>query len=84
MTLLSSPLCSREHGGSRQRACGSDGDETFDYYDVDGATAQRSAPTLIGADRRDRHRRFDAVTHWYVRWRYTYKNVGGGCGITTV
>jgi predicted secreted Zn-dependent protease len=60
--------------------------QTFDYYDVDGATAQELRAEL---DRRGpidgtEHRRFDAVTHWYVRWRFTYENVGGGCEITTV
>jgi predicted secreted Zn-dependent protease len=60
--------------------------ETFDYYDVDGATAQEIRTDLNRRGPIDgtEHRRFDAVTHWQVRWRYTYKDVGGGCGITTV
>jgi predicted secreted Zn-dependent protease len=60
--------------------------ETFDYYDVDGAAAQEIRADLNRRGPIDgtEHRRFDAVTHWYVRWRYTYKNVGGGCEITTV
>jgi predicted secreted Zn-dependent protease len=60
--------------------------ETFDYYDVDGATAQELRADLnrLGPIDGTEHRRFDAVTHWYVRWRFTYANVGGGCEIRTV
>jgi predicted secreted Zn-dependent protease len=60
--------------------------EMFDYYDVDGATAQEIRADLnrLGPIDGTEHRRFDAVTHWYVRWRYTYKNVDNGCEIATV
>jgi predicted secreted Zn-dependent protease len=60
--------------------------QTFDYYDVDGATAQELRADLnrLGPMDGTEHRRFDAVTHWYVRWRFTYTNVGGGCEISSV
>jgi predicted secreted Zn-dependent protease len=60
--------------------------QTFDYYDVDGATAQDIRADLNRRGPLDgtEHRRFDAVTHWYVRWRYTYKTRAGDCEIAAV
>jgi len=70
-------------------ASGAHGDpvvkETFNYYDVDGATAEDIRADLNRRGPMDsvEHRRFDAVTHWYVRWRYDYRNVTGGCNIAS-
>jgi predicted secreted Zn-dependent protease len=60
--------------------------EVFKYYDVDGETAQdlRADLNRRGPIDGNEHRRFDAVTHWYVRWQYTYRASVGGCEIVSV
>jgi predicted secreted Zn-dependent protease len=60
--------------------------ETFDYYDVDGATAQEIRTDLNQRGPIDghEHRHFDAVTHWYVRWRFTYGDGANNCEIASV
>jgi predicted secreted Zn-dependent protease len=59
--------------------------EVFKYYDVDGETAQdvRADLNRRGPIDGNEHRRFDAVTHWHVAWRYTYRNSAGHCEIAT-
>lgn len=73
-------------GGTKGALAGPVVKETFDYYDVDGASAQEIRADL---DRRGptdshEHRHFDAVTRWRVRWQYTYKPSAAGCEIGTV
>jgi predicted secreted Zn-dependent protease len=57
--------------------------ERFEYYDVDGMTADeiRSDLNRRGPTDSVERRHFDAVTHWHVRWRYTYTQGGRGCKI---
>jgi predicted secreted Zn-dependent protease len=73
-------------GGTKGALAGPVVKETFDYYDVDGASAQEIRADL---DRRGpidgyEHRHFDAVTRWRVRWEYTYEPTATGCEIGTV
>jgi predicted secreted Zn-dependent protease len=60
--------------------------ETFDYYDVDGASAQELREDLNRRGPTDgyEHRHFDAVTNWRVRWQYTSKRTAAGCEIASV
>src|SRR5215470_213915 len=60
--------------------------ERFDYYDVNGMTADEIRADLNRRGPTDsvEHRHFDAVTHWHVRWRYTYTQGGRGCRIKAV
>jgi predicted secreted Zn-dependent protease len=59
--------------------------EVFKYYDVDGETAQdlRADLNRRGPIDGNEHRRFDAVTHWHIAWRYTYRDSAGRCEIAT-
>jgi len=58
--------------------------ETIAYYDVSGTTARevRNDLNRLGPFDRD-GRQFDAVTKWYVNWRYRYDRTGQGCGIAS-
>jgi predicted secreted Zn-dependent protease len=60
--------------------------QTFDYYNVSGASVQEIRADLNQRGPTDgrEHRHFDAVTRWYVRWQYTYKPTAAGCEIVTV
>jgi predicted secreted Zn-dependent protease len=59
--------------------------ETFDYYDVDGASAQELREDLNRRGPTDGYERrhFDAVTNWRVRWQYTSKRTAAGCEIAS-
>lgn len=58
--------------------------ETFEYYDVSGATADEVRRSI------DRNRPKgdgpygDGWTHWNVRWTYRFWNEGGRCRLTQV
>src|SRR5260370_13306448 len=59
--------------------------ETFDYYDVSGSTVQELRADLNRhrpADKAGKH--FDAVTRWYIRWRYDYQTGSDQCAIAGV
>jgi predicted secreted Zn-dependent protease len=60
--------------------------EVFKYYDVDGETASdiRADLNRHGPTDGTEHRRFDAVTHWHIRWQYEYRDVDAGCRIARV
>jgi predicted secreted Zn-dependent protease len=60
--------------------------ERFEYYDVDGMTADEIRADLNRRGPTDsvERRHFDAVTHWHVRWRYTYTQGGRSCKIKSV
>jgi predicted secreted Zn-dependent protease len=59
--------------------------ETFDYYDVDGASAKEIRQVLNQRGPTDyQHRRFDAITAWHVRWEYTFNRTTAGCNIASV
>jgi predicted secreted Zn-dependent protease len=59
--------------------------QTFYYYDVTGKTSQDVRTDLNRHGPFDSQgRRFDGYTRWYVRWRYIYKSVPEGCGISGV
>jgi predicted secreted Zn-dependent protease len=54
--------------------------KSFDYYDVDGATAE-----AIRADiNSKRLQSYDGVTRWYVWWDPTYRRTANGCEIASV
>lgn len=59
--------------------------ETVEHYDVSGSTPKdvRKALNELGPMDKTESRRFDAVTKWYVKWRYTYRNTGQGCEIAS-
>lgn len=60
--------------------------ETFDYYDVDGASSKEIREHLnrSGPTNGYEHHHFDAVTHWSVRWQFTSKRTGAGCEVASV
>ena len=60
--------------------------ERFDYYDVNGMTADEIRADLNRRGPTDsvEHRHFDAVTRWHVRWWVTYTEGGRGCKIKAV
>ena len=59
--------------------------ETFNYYDVSGSTVQELRADLNRhrpADKAGKH--FDAVTRWFIRWRYDYQTGSDQCAIASV
>jgi predicted secreted Zn-dependent protease len=54
--------------------------KSFDYYDVDGATAEAIRADIM----RKRLQAYDGVTRWYVRWHYTYRRSANACEIASV
>jgi predicted secreted Zn-dependent protease len=59
--------------------------ETVEHYDVSGSTPQevRKALNQVGPVDKTEGKRFDAVTNWFVNWRYTYSNAGRSCSISS-
>jgi predicted secreted Zn-dependent protease len=59
--------------------------ETVEHYDVSGTSPLelRKALNQVGPVDKTEGRRFDAVTNWFVNWRYTYQNTGQGCAIAS-
>jgi predicted secreted Zn-dependent protease len=57
--------------------------ETITYYDVTGSTPSEVRASLNQRRPTDttEHRGFDATTHWYVSWRYTYQRRQQSCAI---
>lgn len=51
------------------------------YYEVRGATAGELRESMDRHGLRDDGERVDALTEWYVRWRYRYAHQDGTCGI---
>ena len=60
--------------------------EKVEYYDVTGNTPQEIRQDLnrIGPMGDAGRTRYDATTHWYVRWRYNYARTAQGCSISSV
>ncbi len=60
--------------------------EKIEYYDVTGNTPQEIRQDLnrIGPLTDAGRQRFDAVTNWYVRWRYNYARTSQSCSISSV
>jgi predicted secreted Zn-dependent protease len=59
--------------------------ETIAYYNVAGNTPEelRGELNRIGPFDKD-GRQFDAMTRWYVNWRYRYDKTEQACGIASV
>lgn len=58
--------------------------ETIAYYDVSGSTPQELRKELNRFGPFDRDgRQWDAVTKWYVNWRYQYNRTEHGCRIAS-
>src|SRR5215468_43721 len=60
--------------------------ETINYYDVSGADAAEVKASLeqngpVSATEGKRHH---AYTHWYISWRYQYRQPTGQCAIASV
>jgi predicted secreted Zn-dependent protease len=59
--------------------------ETVINYEVSGASPLelRKALNQAGPIDGTENKRFDAVTKWFVNWRYKYNNSGKDCGIAS-
>jgi predicted secreted Zn-dependent protease len=59
--------------------------ETINYYDVSGSTVQELRADLNrnGPAGKD-GKRYDAFTHWYIRWRHNDQRGGNECAIASV
>ena len=60
--------------------------ETINYYDVSGADASEVKASLDrnGPVSPAEGRRHHAYTHWYISWRYQYRQPTGRCAIASV
>ena len=60
--------------------------ESITYYDVSGTTAVmvRNHLNSIRPKNERNGISYDAITRWYVSWRYTYRNGAHGCAIAEV
>jgi predicted secreted Zn-dependent protease len=60
--------------------------QSITYYDVTGASAAAVRTDLdqLGPMDQIEGRRHDAVTHWNIRWRYSYSGSSSGCRIASV
>src|SRR5690348_7764779 len=58
--------------------------ETINYYDVSGADAAEVKASLDQNGPVSEGKRHHAYTHWYISWRYQYRQPTGQCAIASV
>lgn len=53
----------------------------YNYYSISGENAAQLREQMNQLGYKTSRGSFDAVTYWYVYWKYDYKKTNGSCGI---